>query len=71
MVFPWRHGLGRGGVLALLEQAVHVLVVGIPWFEGWEVWFQASCPHEVEAGEEGAVHVEDVPDCESPRSLDR
>ena len=39
--------------------------------EGGEVWFQASCPHEVDSGEEGAVHVGDVPDCESPRSLDR
>ena len=24
VVFPWRQGLGCGGVLALLEQAVHV-----------------------------------------------
>ena len=70
MVFPWRHGLWRGGVLALLEQEVDLVEVEL-LVQGWEVWFQASCPHEVEAGEEGAVHVEDVPDCESPRSLDR
>ena len=70
MVFPWRDGPGCSGVLALLEQAVHGWQLEL-LVQGGEVRFQASCPHEVETGQEGAVYVEGVPDCESPRSLDR